>query len=898
MKRLIGLVATAIALSASADWFYLKDGVSDWTADASYEGGKAPTESELPSAIIALREGVTATVNVSDVATTNFLAQIDHVYLMKPMSRVIFNTPNEGDVITYSKRMSSAAHGGENYSVTNGCIVKRGLGKLVLKEASNINSFSTRIEVQEGEVHMSAASSFNPTYGHVAISNGASFFLPTDAKSYCNVAGLWGDGLVTTTGTKTQVRVGTSGVSPEAQYSEFRGVLDTEVWYYSAGRCVLSGLNKTKYPLTTYYGKEYLGETNSTGLAWLPAAEGSESPTGLSYLKADDGGGSFTYWGGNTELFSTSVRYEMKPYAPDVCTFSAGTNGNLRFTGKWALDSSNRTVDGRFCVAGDNTVYECVLDNDWNFDWTKDGVDHTFEMLKTGSGVWHIADRPIWNTGRAFSGPVSVRAGTLRVDSLYDAGVQCCIGSATRLLGKPALSLGAEGTEGTIEYSGSNRTNGVLSLTRTATLVGDGRFLNNDAEVPFRFRGVSSAANGRAKTLTLDGSSTLVNTVADITDEESSPVGVTKRGTGTWYLTGTNSFHGPVDVKAGKLVVRNCNKYKYNWFRWTVCANSGNSVVLNCQEFCLYDGNGVRQNVGLKAVTNSYAVVPGSAAVELRHTNGRWVDYGNSGSAKAGWHHIGRLFDARLNYPDRPAGDDSSTYRVGWCAHYSAKTESGEKAVGPQLDDPDTWVSVVMCLADSAAEIARYDLVWGNSTGSDPTVYKIEGSADGLHWDPIKEVSDGGRGSSTAFTFKFNTGVQSSDNGTPKKNTVADSLAGHNETVAYPVLNNCESVSVAAGAELVCEGEPLSVKGLKVDANGAGTLCNFALDDVEFIDVDNLAKDQRSTVLPGTYENVSGLDGASTWEVRVGGVPKPSYSARYANGKIYIDRPGALLILR
>lgn len=129
-------------------------------------------------------------------------------------------------------------------------------------------------------------------------------------------------------------------------------------------------------------------------------------------------------------------------------------------------------------------------------------------------------------------------------------------------------------------------------------------------------------------------------------------------------------------------------------------------------------------------------------------------------------------------------------------------------------------------------------------------------------------------------------------------NAKADSLAGHNETVVYPVLNNCESVSVAAGAELVCEGEPLNVKGLKVDANGAGTLRNFSLSDMGTIDVSNLKKGVGSTALPGAYDNVSGLEKVSGWTVKENGVVKPRLSARYANGKIWIDRDGLMILFK
>ena len=123
------------------------------------------------------------------------------------------------------------------------------------------------------------------------------------------------------------------------------------------------------------------------------------------------------------------------------------------------------------------------------------------------------------------------------------------------------------------------------------------------------------------------------------------------------------------------------------------------------------------------------------------------------------------------------------------------------------------------------------------------------------------------------------------------------SVSGHS-TDPSP-LANVRSVSVAAGATLRAIGTVAPIRGLTVDAAGAGTIDGFSFssDAGCTLNVRNAGRFDF-LALPGTYTNVTGLANIANWAVAVDGVTKPSLSAVVKNGAIAIVRKGLLLIVK
>ena len=116
-----------------------------------------------------------------------------------------------------------------------------------------------------------------------------------------------------------------------------------------------------------------------------------------------------------------------------------------------------------------------------------------------------------------------------------------------------------------------------------------------------------------------------------------------------------------------------------------------------------------------------------------------------------------------------------------------------------------------------------------------------------------------------------------------------------------PALANVESVSVAAGARFVSLGGTAPIMGLKVDAQSAGTIENFAFaekgegDDCT-LDVANITS--AGGELPGTYVNCTGLANVARWSLKVGGVENSKMHIVVEGGKIRIVPVGLIMTIR
>ena len=210
------------------------------------------------------------------------------------------------------------------------------------------------------------------------------------------------------------------------------------------------------------------------------------------------------------------------------------------------MDSSGGDDNGQlreltFC--GSNTVHACVLSGTFP---PKSNQKNVFYVIKNGTGVWRFADQ----TSRGSLGVIDVENGTLQFDSIAEKGIACSLGYSTNLFqrahavtydnGTPvnyAFVLGGDGTEGTMEYTG---TSVACCSTRPMAIRSKGRFISDSAR--YTLENVYALGEGH-KTLTLAGSSDHGNTATDIRDGEGT-LDVVKEGSGTWTLRGTNTFTG------------------------------------------------------------------------------------------------------------------------------------------------------------------------------------------------------------------------------------------------------------------------------------------------------------------------------------------------------------------
>jgi len=127
------------------------------------------------------------------------------------------------------------------------------------------------------------------------------------------------------------------------------------------------------------------------------------------------------------------------------------------------------------------------------------------------------------------------------------------------IFGTVELNLTNVNPNYTLDFgTGSTLTNLVTSTyTSPITLSGNASIDSSTAVATYSTGGITTSSAG-AKTLTLTGSNAGANTISSaITDGTggNGTLAVTKTGTGTWNLTGSNNFSGGLTIKSGTLIV-------------------------------------------------------------------------------------------------------------------------------------------------------------------------------------------------------------------------------------------------------------------------------------------------------------------------------------------------------
>jgi autotransporter-associated beta strand protein len=257
--------------------------------------------------------------------------------------------------------------------------------------------------------------------------------------------------------------------------------------------------------------------------------------------------------------------------AAEALTFTPGTSGtsmlrNLTGNNTWsgtitsnttttthvsrvASDADKLTLAGTVSITG--SVHQFVLQGAGNIDITGQitGIG-IVSSATNGTGVRKLA-----NDTNNYTGQTRINGGTLEFTSIAN------VGAAASSLGAPVLAdsvinLGFDTTDATLRYvgtaTGGHTSDRVISLNYIGTTTAN-YTLQASGTGPLVLTSGVTAANG-SKTLTLSGTSTAANSIGVIANGGSGSISVTKSGTGTWILTGTNSYGGNTLVNEGVLM--------------------------------------------------------------------------------------------------------------------------------------------------------------------------------------------------------------------------------------------------------------------------------------------------------------------------------------------------------
>ncbi len=173
-------------------------------------------------------------------------------------------------------------------------------------------------------------------------------------------------------------------------------------------------------------------------------------------------------------------------------------------------------------------------------DFSTAAITGSGAVTQLGSGSLTL------NAANSFSGGVNINAGSVRVANVGNSGANSNLGA------NGTINIGATTSGGTLVYTGTGETSDkVINLAGTT---GGATIDQSGASGLLKFSSALTATGVGAKTLTLQGSTAGTGEIAGaIVDSSSGATSVTKAGTGTWTLSGNNSYTGATTVSAGTL---------------------------------------------------------------------------------------------------------------------------------------------------------------------------------------------------------------------------------------------------------------------------------------------------------------------------------------------------------
>ncbi|MFZ4594446.1 MAG: beta strand repeat-containing protein [Verrucomicrobiaceae bacterium] len=172
----------------------------------------------------------------------------------------------------------------------------------------------------------------------------------------------------------------------------------------------------------------------------------------------------------------------------------------------------------------------------------------TSALTKAGTGTWVLSGNS------TYTGKTTIENGALSVASINSV----TSGSATSNLGAPTtvgngtIDFGAGITTGRLLYTGTGETTDrVVNLAGTT----GGGIIDQSGTGVLKFTSNTTATGVGSKTLTLQGDTAGTGEMSGNIVDGSGTSALTKAGTGTWVLTGNNSYDGTTTVSAGTLLI-------------------------------------------------------------------------------------------------------------------------------------------------------------------------------------------------------------------------------------------------------------------------------------------------------------------------------------------------------
>lgn len=869
---------------------------ASWQSSDSYEEPGAPGDGD----VVTVPRGKNPVVTDADA---DFVGRLSKIILLSNCS-VVFDIENDHEV-TCQIRQDEANNASYSCNVN---LVKRGSGTLTLSAPYSTYIYRTGINVEAGKLRFGDVAEYSAAKNSmsiVSIEVGAGGIVDFNGITQVNLGRLLGSGTITNGMASSQTYL---NMQRDSAQSEFSGKLCGNIRFKATANGTVMRLSGTESDFTSllayYDGVVALAKFGN---------EGGLSSVGTNGMIQLVNGGRLEYIGTGETTDKEIAFNSVNDYVPAL---DAGAHGGVNFTGRLGYATQSRMR--QFVLDGSNAS-ECVISGPWYERTAVNGTNFATYITKRGSGTWRLAD----NENRNHRGVWAVENGTLRFDSVAEAGEICSLGLSTVLYDDVndtvrldsdavpyALLLGGADTEGTLEYTGSAD---AYCATRPIGVKGKAR-LRNATGQDFLWRNVFGVGAGES-VLVLDGDSTTADNRLETVTNAVGTLSIVKEGLGDWTLTGDVAFNGSLDVREGTLTILR-DRTTPTWFRWNIQQNyaewlndnngesngKSNSMAVQIDEFALYSASGVRLTKGLTQKWNL--------------TSLHELDEGETMLEQGGEDEKTTSRKMAAIFSDTA---DSSSY---------GNLKSGQSDKWMSVGAEETWIRIVMRLADDSAPVAAYDYIKLQNIRPTPYAYSLECSFNGREWTSVTNVvgasleerhTDNGDGTITtnivpwwvmkdAETGKWVANADDKYKWESNHELMAANAVRPLPDAGFPVtlpvrtqrIEPISAVSVSPGATLkadIRDGGAVVVAGLILDGDkGIGSFENITFAEEGTVDVRNIGNSVK-TFAPA-LTGCTGFENLAGWSVLKNGVPTSNSQISVENGTIRVYPAGMVILIR
>ncbi|KAF1707528.1 hypothetical protein CSC71_12975 [Pseudoxanthomonas sangjuensis] len=445
----------------------------------------------------------------------------------------------------------------EGAVIGGGLLIKRNDGTLVL---SGANTYTGNTQVAGGVLRAGTTNAFGPQ-GHMTLNNTAGVLLDLDGFDTV-VTSLIGGGAA---GGNLDLGSATLTIN-SVDTRSYAGAVS------GSGNLVKNGGVNTVQALTGC-NSSYTGTTAINGGT-------------LRVNCLEDGGvnssiGASTSDSANLVINGGTLEYVGSGGSTDRA-FTLGTNGGtIASSGSGTIDFSSTSA---VTLAGANTARTLTVTgtntgtNIFSAQITDNGTGAT-SLTKTGTGLWRLT-----SATSTYTGATTISGGVLEVTEFADGGMASSIGAASSDAANLVIGNGS-----TLRYTGAGD-----SSDRQFTLDTGVTFIESSGTGALQFTNTGAVAlsgTDTARTMALGGTNTGDNVFGGaIGDNGTGATTLAKNDSGTWILTGNNTFTGNTVINDGNLVIGNGGTTG-NAGAGDVIINSETSVLsLNRSDTFTFDG--------------------------------------------------------------------------------------------------------------------------------------------------------------------------------------------------------------------------------------------------------------------------------------------------------------------